>query len=43
MNKKQQQAILLLATGKTGTQVAEQHSVAPKTISTWRVRNLWLN
>ena len=36
MNEKQQQAILLLATGKTGTQVAEQLQVTPKTISTWR-------
>lgn len=36
MNEKQQQAILLLATGKTGTQVAEQLKVTPKTISTWR-------
>lgn len=36
MNEKQQQAILLLATGKTGAQVAEQLKVTPKTISTWR-------
>ena len=36
MNEKQQQALLLLATGKIGAQVAEQLSVTPKTISTWR-------
>tara|TARA_R110002073_G_C9274244_1_gene564599 strand:- start:464 stop:826 length:363 start_codon:yes stop_codon:yes gene_type:complete len=36
MNEKQQQAILLLATGKTGAQVAGQLQVTPKTISTWR-------
>jgi hypothetical protein len=36
MNEKQQQAILLLATGKTGSEVAVQLKVTPKTISTWR-------
>lgn len=36
MNEKQQQAIILLATGKTGSEVAEQLKVTPKTISVWR-------
>jgi Homeodomain-like domain-containing protein len=36
MNEKQQQAILLLAAGKTCSQVAEHLQVTPKTISTWR-------
>jgi hypothetical protein len=36
MNEKQQQAIILIASGKTGVQVAEQLKVTPKTISTWR-------
>lgn len=36
MNEKQQQAILLIASGKTGAQVAEQLQVTPKTVSTWR-------
>ena len=36
MNEKQQQAIILIATGKTGVQVAEQLQITPKTISTWR-------
>jgi transposase-like protein len=36
MNEKQQQAIMLFATGKTCKEVAEQLDVTPKTISTWR-------
>jgi hypothetical protein len=36
MNEKQQQAILLLATGKTGSEVADQLKVTPKTISVWK-------
>tara|TARA_R110002073_G_scaffold97431_1_gene224117 strand:- start:96 stop:455 length:360 start_codon:yes stop_codon:yes gene_type:complete len=36
MNEKKKQAILLLAMGKTGVQVAEQLQVTPKTVSTWR-------
>ena len=36
MSEKQQQAILLLASGKTGVEVAESLQVTPKTVSTWR-------
>lgn len=36
MNEKQQQAIILIASGKTGAQVAKQLKVTPKTISIWR-------
>ncbi|SEN42866.1 helix-turn-helix domain-containing protein [Nitrosomonas marina] len=36
MNEKQRQAILLLASGKTGVKVAESLQVTPKTVSTWR-------
>lgn len=36
MNEKQQQAVILLASGKTCKQAAEQLNVTPKTISTWR-------
>ena len=36
MNEKQQLAIQLLSTGKTGAQVAEQLQVTAKTVSTWR-------
>lgn len=35
MNEKQQ-AIILIVTGKTGAQVAEQLQITPKTVSTWR-------
>lgn len=36
MNEKQQQAVILLATGKTGVEVAKELKVTPKTISAWR-------
>lgn len=36
MNEKQQQAVILFASGKTCKQVAEQLNVTPKTISAWR-------
>ncbi|MBX3640977.1 MAG: helix-turn-helix domain-containing protein [Nitrosomonas sp.] len=36
MNEKQQQAIILFASGKTCKVIAEQLNVTPKTISTWR-------
>jgi len=36
MNEKQQLAIQLLSTGKTGAEVAEQLQVTPKTVSIWR-------
>lgn len=36
MNVKQQQAILLLTTGTTCTEVAKKLQVTPKTISTWK-------
>ena len=36
MNEKQQQAVILFASGQTCKQVADQLNVTPKTISTWR-------
>ncbi|GJL73283.1 MAG: hypothetical protein NMNS01_24820 [Nitrosomonas sp.] len=36
MNEKQQQAVLLLASGKTGEETAKALNITPKTISTWR-------
>ena len=36
MNEKQQHAVILLATGKTGVEVAKELKVTPKTISVWR-------
>lgn len=36
LNEKQHAAITLLALGKTGKEVAEELSVTPKTITTWR-------